>query len=93
MSVHCIGIYSSLKLTKVVRAIATKVVAEYVLPLPSKGDEAESWTDRLLTTMSFLDEKATNALFGISGLKATYVAIPTYIDSTPFIILQSAKRI
>lgn len=76
---HHVGIYSSLKLTKVARPIATKVVAEYVLPLPSKGDDVEAWTDQLLTTMNFLDEKATNALFGISGLKAACVAMNQHI--------------
>ncbi|KLO11387.1 ARM repeat-containing protein [Schizopora paradoxa] len=65
-----------------VKPIATKVVAEYVLPLPSKGDDAEAWTDQLLTTMSFLDEKATNALFGISGLKAARPSIfDRYIEA------------
>ncbi|KZT00644.1 uncharacterized protein LAESUDRAFT_687811 [Laetiporus sulphureus 93-53] len=59
------------------KAVAEQVIAEYILPLPllpsnssSKGDVDEAaWTDRLLFTMKFLDNSATNALLALSGMK------------------------
>ncbi|KAA1473006.1 cohesin-associated protein Pds5 [Dentipellis sp. KUC8613] len=58
--------------TQEVRAAVEHVFLEYVLPMPSarnaEVDEA-AWTDRLLTTMRFLDEKAVNALLILSGIK------------------------
>jgi hypothetical protein len=62
------------------RALAEQVVAEYILPLPSPGASAKgydidesAWTDRLLNTMKFLDERAIKALLSLTGLKAKYV--------------------
>ncbi|KAI0064905.1 cohesin-associated protein Pds5 [Artomyces pyxidatus] len=61
--------------TQEVKAAVEPVLAEYVFPLPStssKGDVDEvAWTDKLLTTMKFLDEKAINTLLGTSSIKAT----------------------
>jgi sister chromatid cohesion protein PDS5 len=53
-------------------------LAQYILPLPTPGkDQTQvdevAWTDRLLTTMRYLDdEKAHNALMAICGLKQSY---------------------
>ena len=46
-----------------------QIIWECILPLPPKGDEETTWTDRLLTVMRFLDEKAVSTLLGISNLK------------------------
>jgi sister-chromatid-cohesion protein PDS5 len=53
-------------------------LSDYILPLPSSSapstsksvdvDEA-AWTDRLLNTMKFLDEKGIKALLGMAGIK------------------------
>lgn len=56
------------------RSIAEQVLAEYVFPLQplgSKGTDVNdaAWTERLLHTMKFLDEKATQHLINLSGLK------------------------
>lgn len=54
-------------------------MSEYILPLPSsstpsssKGGEIDevAWTDRLLHTMKYLEERSTNAILLLSGLKA-----------------------
>ncbi|KAG6907699.1 hypothetical protein DXG01_007755 [Tephrocybe rancida] len=60
------------------RAAVEQVVMEYILPLPSsstpstsKGGELDevAWTDRLLLTMKYLEERSTNALLLLTGLK------------------------
>ncbi|CCM05112.1 uncharacterized protein FIBRA_07319 [Fibroporia radiculosa] len=64
--------------TSEVKAVVEEVVAEHILPLPppssttkvSDPDEG-AWTDRLLHTMKYLDEPATNVLLGLSGVKGT----------------------
>jgi sister chromatid cohesion protein PDS5 len=55
------------------RAIAEQVLAECILPPAGKTDEEVAWTDRLLNTMEFLDEKAVGILFSLSGVKTQYV--------------------
>ncbi|KAF5383320.1 hypothetical protein D9615_004981 [Tricholomella constricta] len=61
-----------------VRTIVEQVVMEYILPLPSsstpsssKGGDVDevAWTDRLLHTMKFLEEKSTNAMLLLTALK------------------------
>ncbi|KAI0251942.1 armadillo-type protein [Lactifluus subvellereus] len=57
-----------------VKAAAEHALAEYVFPLTassSKENEIEepTWTDRLLTTMRFLNERAVSSLISFSGLK------------------------
>ena len=58
---------------------------EHILPLPlssaqstSKGTDMDevAWTDRILITMKYLDEKTTSALLTVAGLKQMYVALP-----------------
>ena len=61
-----------------IRAAAEAVLADFVLPLPStsnsKADvDDAAWTDRLLTVMKFLDERAISAFLAISGIKAPCV--------------------
>jgi sister chromatid cohesion protein PDS5 len=61
-----------------IRAAAEHALAEYIFPLvPSSFKEGEIeesiWTDRLLTTMTFLNEKAISSLISFSGLKITQV--------------------
>jgi sister-chromatid-cohesion protein PDS5 len=56
------------------RVAAEHSLAEYVFPLISssaKDPEIEEpiWTDRILTTMKFLNEKGISTLIGFSGLK------------------------
>ncbi|TFY68468.1 hypothetical protein EVG20_g3547 [Dentipellis fragilis] len=58
--------------TQEVRAAVEHVLSEYVLPMPNARNaevDEVAWTDRLLTTMKFLDEKAVNALLILSGIK------------------------
>ena len=67
----CTLTLSSLNVT---RSIAEQVLAEYVFPLQPSGSKAAdvnevAWTERLLHTMKFLDEKATQHLINLSGLK------------------------
>ncbi|KAG6833054.1 hypothetical protein H0H87_012065 [Tephrocybe sp. NHM501043] len=61
-----------------VRTAVEQVVMEHILPLPSastsstsKGGEVDevAWTDRLLHTMKYLEDRATNALLLLLGLK------------------------
>ena len=56
------------------RAAAENTLAEYVFPLissSSKENEVDEsiWTDRLLTTMKFFNEKTIGSLISFSGLK------------------------
>jgi sister-chromatid-cohesion protein PDS5 len=58
------------------RHVAEQVLADYIFPLPStssngKGGEVDevAWTERLLLTMKFLDDKAITSLLNLSGLK------------------------
>ena len=56
------------------RSIAEQVLADYVFPLQPSGSKAAdandiAWTERLLHTMKFLDEKATQHLINFSGVK------------------------
>ena len=52
------------------------ILSEYIFPLPannsSKGNDLDEtvWTDRLLTIMRHLDEKAINILLAVSGIKS-----------------------
>lgn len=64
----------TLCLIGVSRAIAEQVLADYVFPFHQSGSKAVdvnevAWTERLLHTMRFLDEKATQHLINLSGLK------------------------
>ncbi|KAH8116096.1 armadillo-type protein [Phellopilus nigrolimitatus] len=59
----------SITSTTEVKSVALQVIAEYILPVPSKGDDEVAWTDRLLTVMRFLDEKGIATLLNISTLK------------------------
>ena len=59
------------------RPVAEQVLFDYILPPPGKDEEA-AWTDRLLTTMEFLDEKAIGILMSLSGLKLAYVHSPRH---------------
>jgi hypothetical protein len=58
----------------ITRSIAEQVLADYVFPFQPSGSKATdinevAWTERLLHTMKFLDEKATQHLINVSGLK------------------------
>ncbi|KAH9990948.1 armadillo-type protein [Russula compacta] len=55
-----------------VKAAAEHALAEYIFPLiPSYFTEIEesTWTDRLLTTIKFLNERTISSLISFSGLK------------------------
>lgn len=63
-----------LSLIGTARSIAEQVLADHVFPLQPTGSKATeanevAWTERLLHTMNFLDEKATQHLINLSGLK------------------------
>ena len=63
-----------LSLIGIARSIAEQVLADHVFPLQPSGSKATdvnevAWTERLLHTMKFLDEKATQHLINLSGLK------------------------
>ncbi|RDB27480.1 Sister chromatid cohesion protein pds5 [Hypsizygus marmoreus] len=69
-----------------VRAVVEQILTDYILPLPSsstpstsKGGDVDevAWTDRLLLTMRYLDEKSTNALLVLSNTKQVR---PTVFD-------------
>jgi len=67
-------LFLTLPFLNVTRSIAEQVLAEYVFPLQPSGSKATdvnevAWTERLLHTMRFLDEKATQQLMNLSGLK------------------------
>jgi len=55
------------------RAVAQEIIARYILPLPSKGDDEVAWTERLLKLLSRVDDKALDILFNLMGLKAQCV--------------------
>jgi sister-chromatid-cohesion protein PDS5 len=61
------------------RAVAEQVFSDYILPLPSSSAPSTSknvdvddaaWTDRLLNTMKFLDDKGIKSLLGMAGIKS-----------------------
>lgn len=63
-----------LLLIGITRSIAEQVLADYVFPFQPSGSKAAdinevAWTERLLHTMKFLDEKATQHLINLSGVK------------------------
>ncbi|EDR01919.1 uncharacterized protein LACBIDRAFT_254367 [Laccaria bicolor S238N-H82] len=67
------------------RSAVERVMAEYVLPLPtpanvsgSKGSEIDevAWTDRLLSTLRYLSDQSISTLLSLSGLKQMFVALP-----------------
>lgn len=65
-----------LPLHSILRAAAEHALAEYIFPLiPSYFTEIEesTWTDRLLTTMKFLNERTISSLISFSGLKIMQV--------------------
>jgi sister-chromatid-cohesion protein PDS5 len=67
-------VYSLPCLIGIVRSIAEQVLADYVFPFQLSGSKATdinevAWTERLLHTMKFLDEKSTQHLINLSGLK------------------------
>ncbi|KAH9985602.1 armadillo-type protein [Russula vinacea] len=69
-----------------VKATAEHALAEYVFPLVSsylKENEIEesTWTDRLLTTMKFFNERTIGSLISFSGLKITQVLPRTFRPS------------
>lgn len=69
---------TGLLLHSISRATAEHALAEYVFPLISsylKENEIEesAWTDRLLTTMKFINERTIGSLISFSGLKITQV--------------------
>lgn len=80
------------------RALAEQVLAEYILPLPaassSTGKTSEvdevSWTDRMLTTMKYLDSTAVNTLLGLSGIKLPCVLV--YARTRTVFIESSLRR-
>jgi len=55
------------------RAVAQEIIARYILPLPSKGDDEAAWTERLLKLLSRVDDRAIDILFNLMGLKAQCV--------------------
>ena len=65
-----------LYLIDIIRSIAEQVLADYVFPFQPLGSKAAdvnevAWTERLLHTMRFLDQKATQHLINLSGIKTT----------------------
>ena len=65
---------SLLCLIGITRSIAEQVLADYVFPFQPSGSKLTdvnevAWTERLLHAMKFLDEKATQHLINLSGLK------------------------
>jgi hypothetical protein len=62
------------------RLAAERVIADFVFPLPSPSSALTSksvdvdevvWTDRLLNTMSYLDDRGVNAVLLLSGIKGS----------------------
>lgn len=56
------------------RHVAEQVLADYVFPLPSlnqKGVDIDEvvWTERMLLTMKFLDQKSVASMLNLTGLK------------------------
>ncbi|KAF9482670.1 hypothetical protein BDN70DRAFT_399452 [Pholiota conissans] len=70
-----------------VRALVEQILLDYILPLPSaNGKDKEvdvvAWTDRLLGTMRFLEEKPLATLMGLSGIKSSRPNIyDAYLES------------
>lgn len=65
--------YSEMAAESFSRAVAQEIIARYILPLPSKGDDEVAWTERLLKLLSRVDDKAIDILFNLMGLKAQCV--------------------
>ena len=53
------------------RAMAELIISQYILPLPSKGEDEVAWTEQFLMVMKYLDDRATIMLLNMSGLKQT----------------------
>ncbi|KDQ08190.1 hypothetical protein BOTBODRAFT_118968 [Botryobasidium botryosum FD-172 SS1] len=52
-----------------VKTMVEQTIEEYILPLPSKGEDEVAWTDRLLTVMHAMEEKSIQALLSLSCIK------------------------
>lgn len=66
------------------RVAAENALADYIFPLLAssiKDPEMEEpiWTDRLLTTMKFLNERCMSSLISFSGLKIAQVQSNTLL--------------
>ncbi|KZV96910.1 ARM repeat-containing protein [Exidia glandulosa HHB12029] len=59
------------------RLSAEHALAEYILPLPTKGEDEAAWTERLLLVMRFMDDDAATTLVAISNVK---LARPSMYD-------------
>ncbi|KAG0700591.1 armadillo-type protein [Suillus ampliporus] len=66
--------------TQEARLAAEQVIADFVFPLPSVSSASSSksvdvdevaWTDRLLNTMGYLDDRGVNAVLLLSGIKGS----------------------
>ncbi|KAG1732950.1 armadillo-type protein [Suillus lakei] len=66
--------------TQEARLAAEQVIADFVFPLPSVSSASTSksvdvdevaWTDRLLNTMNYLDDRGVNAVLLLSGIKGS----------------------
>jgi hypothetical protein len=62
------------------RLAAEQVIADFIFPLPSGSSASTSknvdvnevaWTDRLLNTMGYLDDRGVNAVLLLSGMKGS----------------------
>jgi sister chromatid cohesion protein PDS5 len=69
---------------------------EYILPLSSSSISSTSkasdvdevaWTDRLLQTMKYLEEKAINAILTLTGLKYMCVHDPLFQLTFSYVLL------
>ncbi|KAF8223437.1 cohesin-associated protein Pds5 [Tricholoma matsutake] len=81
------SIFQLIGINSEVRSAVEEIVMEYILPLASSisstlkvtdVDEV-AWTDRLLQTMKYLEDKSINAVLTLTGLKHI---ILTYIGNT-----------
>ncbi|KAH7926273.1 hypothetical protein BV22DRAFT_1128351 [Leucogyrophana mollusca] len=77
-------------LTSEAKIVAEQVIADFVFPLPSVGSSSSktvevdevAWTDKLLNTMRFLDERAINSVLNFSGIKGSRPTVyEHFVDS------------
>ncbi|EJD05552.1 uncharacterized protein FOMMEDRAFT_132048 [Fomitiporia mediterranea MF3/22] len=62
-------IFSAMNAAAEIKQVVLQVIADYILPLPNKNDDEVAWTERLLTVMRYLDERAIAALVKIANLQ------------------------
>lgn len=62
------------------RHTAEQYLSQYILPLPSKGDDEVAWTEQLLVTIRHLEPSKIAALTALSAIGLACVLVLPWTD-------------